>query len=452
MLNTTLTSTLIASVLWAGFGHEQSTDSLEASTLRFYRASDGLTVVDGFVRIPFGLLSVLGTSGSGAYRLQMSVFDGSGLELTSTEWTSQVPGHLLSISGASTVEHFSFAVPSGGYGVRITVTDSASGAPSVLRHEMNAFGDRPFASDLLLTNSMRRSAGEGDSPAPGEIQKGSLFLSGTTRPILSPSDANLFYYMEHYPGQDVTVSAVARIRSDGRNVVETPPSEIPLSSRGGVTARSLDLTGLPPGDYEIQLEVTYPDTSITRQAPFTVSDFRQAETLAPNDPFAFQTEATLDSLYAPLVYLLEGDERGVYGDLSVEGKRNFMRQFWGRRDPTPRTPENEARNRYYQAIAEANHRYHEGGAAAVPGWRTDRGRIFLKYGEPDEFLQRPSSGRNPPFVVWKFTRGRPLKFLFIDQSGFGHWELIYSDDRSETTRGDWQSFLEQQSVDEVLRF
>jgi GWxTD domain-containing protein len=170
------------------------------------------------------------------------------------------------------------------------------------------------------------------------------------------------------------------------------------------------------------------------------------------DPFADMVESQLDSLYEPLIYIMEGDERGVYEGLSVDGKRNYMRQFWEKRDPTPGTPINESYVGYYQLFTEANRRFAQSGAGRVSGWRTDRGRIFLKRGEPEQTLDRPMGGDNRPYLVWKYTRPRMLKYVFMDVTGLGDYQLIYTDDRFETSRGDWEEQLGPRAVEDVLRF
>jgi GWxTD domain-containing protein len=159
-----------------------------------------------------------------------------------------------------------------------------------------------------------------------------------------------------------------------------------------------------------------------------------------------------DSLYRPLVHIMEDNERGVFESLSLSGKRNFLRQFWARRDPSPGTPENESRDKYYKAIDEANRRFREGGAAEVPGWRTDRGRIFIRYGEPDEKLSRPQAGATRPYEVWKYTRGRPRLFVFMDETRFGHYTLLYTNERREPSQPNWESILGREAVQEIIRF
>src|SRR2546428_13995030 len=89
----------------------------------------------------------------------------------------------------------------------------------------------------------------------------------------------------------------------------------------------------------------------------------------PTDRFASLWEEQLDSLYAPLIYLMSEDEQGIYPSLTLEGKRSFLRKFWARRDPTPRTPRNEEEERFYGGIAEAKPRVREGGGAEMTGWR-----------------------------------------------------------------------------------
>jgi GWxTD domain-containing protein len=129
-----------------------------------------------------------------------------------------------------------------------------------------------------------------------------------------------------------------------------------------------------------------------------------------------------------------------------------MRQFWERRDPTAGTPENEYYQMFYALLADANRRFRESGAGDVPGWRTDRGRIFLKYGEAEERLQRPNQGLTPPYEVWKYTRPRLLKFVFLDETGLGNFALLYTNDRFEVSRPDWEAILGNAAVEDVLRF
>ena len=163
-------------------------------------------------------------------------------------------------------------------------------------------------------------------------------------------------------------------------------------------------------------------------------------------------EARLDSLYAPLVYLMHQDERGIYASLSVGGKRDFLRRFWARRAPTPGTPKNEAQEAYNARIAAVNRKFREGGATEVPGWRTDRGRIYLEYGPPDIVLSRRGPGPTLSFEVWKYTRAKLRKYCFVDLTGFGNYVLVYSNDVHEPTRPGWRDLLGDEAYWDALNF
>lgn len=81
-----------------------------------------------------------------------------------------------------------------------------------------------------------------------------------------------------------------------------------------------------------------------------------------------------------VAYIITDEERATFRQLATDDEReNFIEQFWLRRDPTPGTAENEFKEEMYRRIAYANQNFSE----SVPGWQTDRGRIYIKYGPPD---------------------------------------------------------------------
>src|ERR1039457_6551913 len=90
-----------------------------------------------------------------------------------------------------------------------------------------------------------------------------------------------------------------------------------------------------------------------------------------------------------VAYIIRDDERAAFGRLQSDAEReHFIEQFWLRRDPTPGTVENEFKEEHYRRIAYTNEHY----ATSVPGWKTDRGRIYIVYGPPDEKESHPSGG------------------------------------------------------------
>ncbi len=142
-------------------------------------------------------------------------------------------------------------------------------------------------------------------------------------------------------------------------------------------------------------------------------------------------------------WIITDEERAAFKQLSNDEERDqFIEAFWQRRDPTPDTAENEYKEEHYRRIAYANEHF----AAGVPGWRTDRGRIYIMYGKPDEIDAHPSGGmyHRPaeegggetstfPFEVWRYRYlegvGQEIQIEFVDTCMCGEYHM--SMDRSE---------------------
>ena len=131
-----------------------------------------------------------------------------------------------------------------------------------------------------------------------------------------------------------------------------------------------------------------------------------------------------------VVYIISDEERTAFENLRFDEEReHFIENFWLRRDPTPGTPENEFRTEHYERIAYANRRF----GWDQPGWATDRGRILILLGKPDEIESHPrssTSAGNPtyPYEMWGYQYidglGRNATFTFIDPAGTGEYRLL----------------------------
>jgi GWxTD domain-containing protein len=88
-------------------------------------------------------------------------------------------------------------------------------------------------------------------------------------------------------------------------------------------------------------------------------------------------------------WIITDEERKTFNALKTDDEREqFIEQFWLRRDPDPDTDSNEYREEYYQRIAYANEKFTSG----IPGWKTDRGRIYIVFGKADQIESHPSGG------------------------------------------------------------
>jgi GWxTD domain-containing protein len=138
-----------------------------------------------------------------------------------------------------------------------------------------------------------------------------------------------------------------------------------------------------------------------------------------------------------VTYIITDEERKAFKRLSTnDEKEEFIEQFWLRRDPTPDTEENEFKEEHYRRIAYANERF----ASGIPGWKTDRGRMYIMYGPPDEIDDHSSGGSYDrpieegggttstfPFIDWTYRYiegvGSNIKIEFVDTTMSGEFRM-----------------------------
>jgi GWxTD domain-containing protein len=441
-----------------GRGQQGGEEPLTVRAVRFYRPASGTTTIEGVCEVR--LAALLGSRFQAArYRVDVAVLDSAGLELQHSEWARDVPLAAARSGGATTVESFGFPAAPGRYRVRVRVVPE-SGVPVEQSVVVEGFRTAPAISDLLLATSARLAASDSEVLGPGEVRRGTLVLRTAPAPRLTPTDATLSYYAEVYPRGTEARSAelTAEVAAEGRILVHTPPRSIEIGPSGAETRGSVDLTGLPEGRYRLRLRLRFGDTTLAEEAPFSMASLASLVSQAPAAPdstadvFEGADQARLDSLFAPLVYVArDPTQLGLYGNLTVEGKRRWLREFWRQLDPTPGTTDNPARDQFYRGVAYVNGAFRQGGAAALPGWNTDRGRIYLKYGRPDETLRRPG-GSPKPYEAWKYAREQLKWYVFQDQTGLGHYVLIGTNDRRETGRMNWETLLDRDAVIDVYNF
>ena len=144
-------------------------------------------------------------------------------------------------------------------------------------------------------------------------------------------------------------------------------------------------------------------------------------------------------------YIITDEERKAFKALKTDEERDqFIEQFWLRRDPDPDTPENEYKEQYWERVQYANEKFTSG----IPGWRTDRGRIYIRFGKPDELESHPAGGayNRPswegggttstyPFETWWYRYiegiGSDIEIEFVDPSGTGEYRIARSPDEKD---------------------
>lgn len=312
---------------------------------------------------------------------------------------------------------FSFELPPGKYTLETTLRDQNSN--QIRNREfpltLDDFkADQPLSSDLLFTYAV-----EPASDASGTFTKGNLtVVPSVTRLYGGEDSARLLYYFEIYSGNDNKVQQVnveTILRSPSRGMIYRDTLYVDLGDAVVRQLRDISLAEYSPGDYELEVNLLGRRNKrlASQREAFTIQWSQEA--LLKHD---------FDKAVQQLGYIAS---QGAIDDLkkpeTLEERVDAFNSFWKERDPTPGTRENEAKREFYRRITYADRQF---GHLRREGWRTDRGRIYIQYGEPDQIDDFPISPQYAPYQIWHYYRdGRYRRFTFLDQNEDGDYRLQF---------------------------
>ncbi len=304
--------------------------------------------------------------------------------------------------------------------------------------------DKIAMSDIELCSNII----SGSQNKKGLFYKNTLEVFPNPMNMFGPKTPNLFYYIELYNvmaenPQDKVNIEIAIANTKGEVVAQKRYTK-QRTYESLVEVGAFNVSNLDNGLYTIIFAASDPvsNYSVYTRNNFYVMDPDQVEskkdlmTLFSKSDYLNMAEQEVDDRFAQSRYVATKNEVQIYESLDdVESKRFFMFKFWYER-------ENEGiglSGEYFDRVAHANQLY---AFANLQGWQTDRGRVFIKYGEPDQIDRKPSNRDNRPYIIWFYQdMDGGAKFLFVDNTGFGDYRLMSSTLRGEVYDPSWDQLL-----------
>jgi len=160
--------------------------------------------------------------------------------------------------------------------------------------------------------------------------------------------------------------------------------------------------------YELRLSGKYHGKTISSHKFFTFF-----WTLTPEKP------KDLNLALEQMRYIMDADSIDWALKQPYEERLAYFKRFWKRMDPDPETEKNELMDEYFQRVNIATESF---STMTTEGWRTDRGRIYIKFGPPDDIERYPFEMGTYPFEIWRYYSLRKV-FVFVDRTGFGDYYL-----------------------------
>lgn len=417
----------------------------------------GVTIVDGVLEVDHDVLAAGEACG---YGVELTVRDSTELEILENDWDGTGPCASGGVAArGDALESFNFGIRPGRYTVDIAV--HPAGSPDDVHRKSMTVESLPTdvrTSDLLLANEM--SWVDEDDPGGWLIRRGDLGIRTSPRIALPASAPKLSYYLELYPPDDAAfdgrATGVIR-RKGGAELLEVDLEVLAGVEEDRPVAGTIPLSGLTPGEYELELRVEGDGDTVRRTRSFHVVETTRVAEAGGGEQaefFASLSDPEVEDLFAPMVIWLETDhDRDLFQDLDPDGKRRFLTEYFGRLGPGYADGESLL-DTFLERVRHVRREYgEEAGRTEQAGWRTDRGRIYIRRGAPDQRVNQPFPQEgSPPYEIWFYNIGPGYAYLFVDETNFNHYRLLFSNDPDEPTLPDWQRRAGGAAIDELFAY
>jgi len=343
-----------------------------------------------------------------------------------------------------------FKIGPGEYTIKFDVTDyfdSTNTISITFPVKINSITTKNFAlSDIQLCSNIIENS---DNEA-------SYFYKNTYETYPNPSNVYgeqlpiLFYYIELYDLQkgnftnnlkliSKIIDAQGRERYSKEKFIQRKYNSI-------VEVGAINITKYASGTYTLALYLidSLNNFGLVSSKKFFVFNPNIKEEIASkksdadllSSEFNVMTEEELNLAFEQSKYIASSDEIKRWNSLKdIDSKRNFLFNFWKLRDPDPSTPENERKLEYFERVKKADEMFR---GTREKGWRSDRGRVYIVYGEPSEIDRYPNEMDAYPYEIWSYNNIEGgVIFVFGDITGTGQMILIHSTHRGEMHDENW---------------
>ena len=362
------------------------------------------------------------------------------------------------------LEQIAAGVPAGSYQATVTVTDLSS---KRVGEAIKPFVAKDFNTPNLDISNIQFSTLIQKAKEENRFTKNGLLILpnafrifekwDTSQEIDSYKPSTLYLYFEIYNlslDADRTGTAKYDIypsvtsHASGMTVPLPAKRDRKVSGTDGFDIIALDYMSFPEDIYTVNVKIK---DLISGLETNDSAIFEIVQPPPPAPPVTVLTEKQAKRGRRMLSVIATKREKELYDNLDLGGKTKFLIAFWRMRDPTPETPENESMIIFNERFSYADYQ--------LGGVESDRGSIFVRYGQPEEIERHDSDNIMKSYQIWYYTEGvdgDPNRtsdggrhfFVFGDRRGIGRYELLHSSARGELYNPRWRQEL--LLIDEVF--
>ncbi len=308
---------------------------------------------------------------------------------------------------------------------------------------------KTFLSEIQLATSIDKSA---DSKSI--FYKNGLEITPNPNMLYGMNLNTLWYYLELYSIKNEfsgdSVFLITSITDLSNNIILQKIKKEKSNSGAFAEIGSFKIDSLEKGSYFLKVELIdkQNQNSILKEKKFFIYNQSKSDITTKDDEQDFlrseyvtMKEDKLDDEFDKSIYIRTQTETDEYKKLkTVDEKRKYLFKFWKKRDDNPLTVVNEFKVKYFASISEANRLFKQG---FTEGWKTDKGRIYIIYGKPNDIESYPFEAETKGYEIWHYEliEGGSICVFIELQPGSGFYVLEHSTIRGELRNDDWKSKL-----------
>ena len=367
------------------------------------------------------------------YQISIIFKDSTGTEITKKEWQNfKQVDYLKRTENMTSLEIAGFSISPGNYILSVKLTD--------LNSQLVGFADIPlhiptFEQHKLQTSEIEFARSVKQSQTQNKFVKNNIEVLPNPSRVFGIESPFIYFYSEIY-NLNQAGDSPQKIRreysiiDDRGKIVKSSEKIIQPKSTSSIWAEKINILDIISGKYLLKLKVAdeLGNNIFEREAELWINNPYKVISLAQYD------EKDLNEFRAQIEYIVERKELDFFDQLNAEGKIRYINDFWKNKSP-------EFRIEHLKRFYSAQERF---ASPALPGWKSDQGRIFIMYGSPDEIIKEPASLDTRAYEVWVYetlkNQGR-VEFIFVDSGIVGNYKLVHSTiksgERAEIYNPNW---------------
>ena len=339
-----------------------------------------------------------------------------------------------------TLDVISTVLPPGKYTLHLKMQDVISEKQGSTSKDVIV---KDYSDGGLMLSDMEMAYGAEQSYEAGKFTKGGMKMPLNANGFFNADEMMMYVYAEIYGLTTTSLDSskyklnFAVFDTNGILVKDFGEQVQERTGRLGLVMSGVNISALPVDEYLFKVSVEDLESGDKAEETKKFFVFKGGPTVALLPGGTTLTEAETKQARNEIVYIAIPSELKLYDELNLTGKTQFLDKFWSDRDPIPKTPENEFKIEHYRRWNYVNEHFSTT-TGAGDGWHTDMGRVYIKYGQPDEIESRPSSRNVPAYEKWNYGRLQGgVYFIFVDLRGYGVYTLVHSTAKNEIRDLKW---------------